>query len=78
MEIQNLINVVCIVGIGYCLAKMAFLQVPYHIIKLHGISEDRQIVTVKRLWKIYEYETGDDIHIHDINNNIEIDLILDR
>ncbi len=79
MEILNIINGVCIVGIGYCIAKYIFNSMPYHIVKLESISEKYDRVTVKRLWKKYKYVCDVDFYdINDIDNNIFIQLRSDK
>ena len=78
MEIQNIVTIFCIIGMVYCIMKYIFNCMPYHIIKLESLGNDCQEVTIKRLWKTYRYVTGDDIHIHDIDNNIDIDRYMDK
>ena len=74
LTVQTAINIVCIVGILYCSLLYLFRKIKFKVIEVKDLGNDVYIVTVKRLWRVYEYVTDSNLEVYDIDRNIKFRL----
>ena len=58
----------------YCGLLLLFRQLKFKVIEVKDLGNDVYIVTVKRLWRVYEYVTDSNLEVYDIDKNIKFKL----
>ena len=71
----NLVDVLCIIGIVYCVSVMIFHKFDIEVTNIEEVNSDTYIITVKRLWRTYTYTTDKNMCVWDVDRNIKFKII---